>query len=167
GAAAQKAQGKDVKLPPQQKQSLLAQAIAAVDTVPDPVPGASEEANLTATLAKLQLGALLLIRPPDARTYDGVESIGRRLAGLIPQLELDDQATPQLVAEAAKLQMTGTEGKAYLHLKAARPAEARKILDPLVAQIRKELDGKPPAQAVEPWFEAYRDVQRRILLLAL
>jgi len=167
GAAAQKAQGKDVKLTPAQKQALLTQAIAALEQVPDPVPGASEESNLAATLAKLQLGTLLLQRPPDARTYDNVESLGRRLAGLIPKLELDDQATPQLAAEAAKLQMTGSEGKAYLHLKAARPAEARKLLDPIVAQIRKELDGKPPAHAEEPWFESYRDVQRQILLLAL
>src|SRR5439155_24572077 len=61
GAAAQKAQGKDARLSPQQKQSLLAQAIAALEPVPDPVPGASEESNLTATLARLQLGTLLLI----------------------------------------------------------------------------------------------------------
>jgi hypothetical protein len=167
GAAAQTAQGKDVKLSPQQKRSLLAQAIAALEEVPDPVAGASEEANLAAILARLQLGTLLLARPPDARTYDAVESLGRRLAGLIPQLELDDKATPQLVAEAAKLQMTGTQGKAYLNLKAAKPAEARKLLDPLVAQLRKELDGKPSPHAEEPWFEAYRDVERQVLLLAL
>jgi hypothetical protein len=167
GAAAQKAQGKILKLSPQQKQALLAQAIAALEPVPDPVPGAGEESNLAATLAKLQLGTLLLMRPPDARNYDTVETLGRRLAGLIPQLELNDKATPQLVAEAAKLHMTGTEGKAYLHLKAARPADARKLLDPLVAQIRKELEGKPPAYAEEPWFESYRDVQRQMLLIAL
>lgn len=167
GAAAQKAQGKDVKLSSQQKQALLSQAIAALEQVPDPVAGASEESNLAATLAKLQLGTLLLQRPPDARTYDALESLGRRLAGLIPQLELDEKATPQLAAETAKLQMTGTQGKAYLHLKAARPSEARKLLDPLVTQIRKELDGKPPPHAEEPWFESYRDVQRQVLLLAL
>lgn len=167
GAAAQKAQGRDVKLSAQQKQSLLTQATAALEQVPDPVAGASEESNLAATLTRLQLGTLLLLRPPDARTYDRVETLGRRLAGVIPQLELDDKVTPQLAAEAAKLQLTGTEGKAYLHLKAARPAEARKLLDPLIAQIRKELDGKPPPHAEEPWFEGYRDVQRQVLLLAL
>jgi hypothetical protein len=167
GAAAQKAQSPAVKLPADQKKALLRRAIADLEAVPDPVPGASEESTVATCLAKLQLGNLLLIdEQPNGRNYERAEALGRTLADLAPKLGLDDQLGPQVATDAAKLRRAGAAGRAFVLLKADKVTEARKLLDPLVAQVRAELDGKAP-HADEAWYQPYREVQREVLLLGM
>ncbi len=166
GAAAQKAQNPAVKLPAAQKKALLKKAITDLEAVPDPAPGASEETTLAACLAKLQLGNLLLLdEQPGGGNFARAEALGKRLAQLTPSLALGSKFAAQVAAESAKLQMAGTQGRAYLLAQADKIAEARELLAPLVAQVRR--DAAAGAPSAEPWAESVREVQRQVLLLAL
>ena len=59
GVAAQRLQSSKVDLPATRKKAMLKQAIADLERVPDPDPGAGEESTLSSCLARLQLGNLL------------------------------------------------------------------------------------------------------------
>src|SRR5262249_37146109 len=129
GAAAQKAQNPAVKLPAAQKKALLKRALTDLEPVPDPAPGASEETTLAACLAKLQLGNLLLLdEQPGGGNFVRAEALGKRLAQLTPSLALGSKFAAQVAADSEKLQMAGSQGRAYLLAQADKVAEARALL---------------------------------------
>ncbi len=167
GSSAQRAQGRDVKLPESEKKALLKQAIADLEQLPKPVVGASEESTLSACMAKLQLGNLYLLDESDTTAFAKAESLGRTLAELLPKLSLDKSFAPQVVAEAAKLQLAGTLGRANQLYKAEKSGEGDKLLAPLYERVRGEVSGKPPEHVSEPWYAGYREVQVQVLLRVL
>src|SRR5205085_6250605 len=81
GVAAQLAQNK--QLPAAEKQRLLHQAVADLGKVPEPAPGPDAVAGCS---ARLQLGTLLLLEPPEAARYARVEAIGKALVERLPRL---------------------------------------------------------------------------------
>src|SRR5207244_5464773 len=133
---------------------LLRQAVADLGKVPEPTPGPDAVAGCS---ARLQLGTLVLLEPPDAARSARVEAIGRALTEQLPRLFADDAhnpALPQLRAEAARLQLAGTVGRAALLLRDDRFAEAHRLLDPLVTQIEQTFAHPPPAdEAAKPYAQ--------------
>ncbi|MFO0810647.1 MAG: hypothetical protein U0746_18625 [Gemmataceae bacterium] len=163
GTSTQRAQSRDVKLPEDQKKKLLAQAIADLEKLPEPVPGASEESTIASSMAKLQLGNLLLIAGEDAKA----EALGKRMADLTPKLSLEKSLVPQVALEAAKVQLAGALGRAAKLFQADKADAGAKALAPLYERVRAELTGKPPEAATESWYAPYREVQVQVLMLAL
>jgi hypothetical protein len=164
GSAAQKAQAAKVALPAVQKADLLKRAVADLEKVPAPAPGAGEDSTLAACMAKLQLGNLYLLdERPDGANYARAEALGKDLAELAPKLALEAKFVPQVTAEAVKLQTAGVLGRAFQLVKADKAEEAQKLLAPLVARLRKEL---ADPKAAEP-YEPLREVQRQVLLVVL
>ncbi len=160
GAAAQKAQNVE-GLSAARRKSLLRQAIGDLAKVPDPVPGSSEETSLAACLARLQYGNLMLLdERPDGANYTAAEAIGKRITALAPQLSLDESFAPQVMAEAAKLQIAGVSGRALVLLKADKFDQARTLLAPLVAAVEKDA-------AKKDIYEPLREAQRQVVALAL
>jgi hypothetical protein len=160
GAAAQKAQVGD-GLPAAKKKALLKQAVADLEKVPDPDPGASEETSLAVCLARLQFGNLLLLdEQPNGANFTRAEAVGKQMAALIPDLSLDEQFAPQVAAEAAKLQIAGVSGRVLQLFKADKFDEARGVIAPLMAAIEKDVDKKDV-------YEPLREAQRQVILLGL
>lgn len=160
GAAAQKAQ-LVASLPAERKKQILDQAIADLERVPYPAPGASEETTLAVCMAKLQLGNLLLLAEhADGANYTRAETVAKRLAALMPDLSLDDSAAPQVAAETTKLQLAANCGKVLQLLKADKFAEAQQLLAPMVTSIEANAEKKEI-------HEPLREAQRQVVLLAL
>jgi hypothetical protein len=160
GAAAQRVQMVD-DMTAERKKTLLRQAVGDLEKVPDPAPGASEETSLSACLARLQYGNLLLLdERPDGSNYAKAEAVGKRIATLAPELSLDESFMPQVTAEAAKLQLAGVSGHALILLRADKFDEARKVLAPLVAAVDKDAGKKDV-------YEPLREAQRQVVALAL
>jgi hypothetical protein len=160
GAAAQRVQAAE-GMPAARKKALLKQATADLAKVTDPALGSSEETSLAACLARLQYGNLLLLDDrSDGLNYRTAETVGKRVAALVPELSLDESFAPQVLAEAAKLQIAGVSGQALLMLKADKFDEARKVLAPLMAAVDKEADKKDV-------YEPLREAQRQVVALAL
>jgi hypothetical protein len=169
GAAAQRAQAKDVTLSPDQKRKLLRDAIAGLEQLPEPSPGGSDNAALALCMAKCQLGNLYLYDDSaNGTNFVRAAELGRRLADVIPNLSLDDEVRPQVLVEANKLYLAGTQNRAFLLVQADQTDAARTILQPIYERVRKEIESaKAPEYAGGPWLEGYREVQRQVIALNL
>jgi hypothetical protein len=160
GSAAQRVQILD-DMSADRKKALLRQALGDLEKVPDPAPGSSEETSLSACLARLQYGNLLLLdEKPDGSNYAKAEAVGKRIGQLVPELSLDESFTPQVSAEATKLQLAGVSGQALTLLRADKFDDARKVLAPLVAAVEKDAGKKDV-------YEPLREAQRQVVALAL
>jgi hypothetical protein len=169
GAAAQRAQAKDVPLSPEQKRKLLRESIAGLEQLPEPTPGGSDDAALALCMAKCQLGNLYLFDDSaNGANFVKAAELGKRLAEVVPTLGLDSKVSPQLLVEANKLYLAGAQNRAFLLVQADQLDAARAILQPIFERVRKEIEiAKPPQYAGEPWYEGYRDVQRQVIALNL
>jgi hypothetical protein len=169
GAAAQRAQTPDVSLPIQQKQALLKQAIASLESLPDPAPGHDEDSTLALCMAKCQLGNLYLYdESATGANFVKVTELGKTLAALAPSLNLDAKVRPQVQVEAAKLVLAGTQNRAYRLMQADQLEACRLVLKPIYERVRGEITAAtPPEYASEPWYEGYREVQRQVVALRL
>lgn len=168
GAAAQRAQAKDVPLAPDQKRRLLRDAIAGLEQLPEPSTGSGDDV-LALCMAKCQLGNLYLYdESVGGASFVKAAEQGRRLAELVPTLNLDDKVSQQVLVEANKLYLAGTQNRAFLLVQADQLNAARTMLQPIFERVRKEIEAaKPPEYAGEPWYEGYREVQRQVVALHL
>jgi hypothetical protein len=160
GAAAQKAQG-DEGLSADKKKELLRRAIGDLERVPDPSPGASEQTMLAGCLARLELGTLLLLdEKPHGANFSRAAEIAKQIAGLLPQLSLDESYSTQVAAEANRLSLTAAGARALRLITEERFEEARASLTPLIAGIEKDSNQKDV-------YEPLREAQRQIVTLML
>lgn len=169
GVAAQRAQAKDVPLSANQKLSLLQQAIAGLEQLPEPTAGSDDDTTLALCMAKCQLGNLYLFDESGrGASFVKAAELGRRLAEIVPKMNLDSKVSPQLQVEANKLHLAGTQNRAFLLMQAHQLDAARLLLQPAYERVRKEIEiAKPPDFASEPWYESYREVQRQVIALVL
>jgi hypothetical protein len=160
GAAAQKAQGDDL-VSAAKKKELLRRAIADLEKVPDPSPGASEQTTLAGCLARLEFGNLLLLDvKPDGTNFGRAAEVAKQIAKLVPELSLEESYATQVAAEANRLKLAAAGGRALQLIAAEKFEEARAGLAPLVAAAEKDANQKDV-------YEPLREAQRQIVTLAL